>query len=61
MEGGYVEGICPESSKVELLPKVCEKSSALEVEETAVLPSELRRGGKDEEVKLEEIFLARCQ
>ncbi len=37
------------------------KSTALEIEETAVLPSGLRRGGKDEEVKLEEIFLARCQ
>ncbi len=33
----------------------------LEIEETAVLPLGLRRGGKDEEVKLEEIYLARCQ
>ncbi len=43
------------------MPKVREKSSALEIEETAVLPSGLRRGGKDEEVKLEEIFSAKCQ
>ena len=50
-------GICPESSRVEFLEKV----SALETEETAVVPSGRRRGGKDEEVKLLEIFLARCQ
>ncbi len=46
---------------MELLQKIYEKSSALEIEETAVLPSGIRIGGKDEEVKLEEIFLARCQ
>ncbi len=28
---------------------------------TAVLPSEIKRGGKDKEVKLFGIFLVRCQ
>ncbi len=37
------------------------KSSSLEIEVTAVEPSELQRGGEEEEVKLLEIFLARCQ
>ena len=37
------------------------KSSALETDVTAVEPSGEQRGGKDEEVKLLDMFLARCQ
>ncbi|WP_435362541.1 hypothetical protein, partial [Klebsiella pneumoniae] len=54
-------GTAPESSRVEFEEKVSTKSSALSVEETAIEPSDRKRGGKDDEVKLLERFLARCQ
>ena len=60
-EGGGDEETAPESSKVEFEEKVSTKSSALSVEETAIEPSDRKRGGKDDEVKLLERFLARCQ
>ena len=60
-EGGGEGGTAPESSKVEFLPKVWEKSVALSEEEMTVEPSERKRGGKEEEEKLLEICLARCQ
>ncbi|MPC54726.1 hypothetical protein E2C01_048651 [Portunus trituberculatus] len=46
----------PESSKVELLA-----TSAIETDEMAVVPSVRNKGGKDEEIKLLEMFLAKCQ
>lgn len=61
LEGGGVEGIAPESSKVELEAKVSEKSSALVEGRTAVEPSEEIRGGKEEEAKFELTFFAKCQ
>ena len=61
MRGGGEGGTAPESSKVELLAKVWEKSLALSKEEMTVEPSERKRGGKEEEEKLLEIFLASCQ
>lgn len=42
----------PESSKVELETKACEKSSALVGEKMAILPTERKVGGKVEEVML---------
>ena len=61
LDGGGDGGTAPESSKVELEEKVSTKSSALSVEETAIESSDRKRGGKDDEVKLLERFLARCQ
>ena len=52
-EAGGVGGICPVSSKVEMVTKVWEKSLGLE--------KGWSKGGKDGEVKLLEVFLARCQ
>ena len=61
LDGGRDGGTAPESSKVELEEKVSMKSSALSVEETAIESSDRKRGGKEDEVKLLERFLARCQ
>ena len=55
------EGICPVSFKIKLITKVLTKCSDLEKEETAVEASVLSKGGKDEEVKLLNILLARSQ
>ena len=55
-EGGGGGGTNPESSKVVLLAKVWEKSSALKTNVIAELPSEWNTGGYEEEVKLLEMF-----
>lgn len=47
--------ICLDSSRMELPEKIWVKSSASEIRETALVPPELRTGGKNE-VKMMEIF-----
>lgn len=51
-EGAKVGGTEPESSKVEFCAKVSVKREALSEDLMAMLPSERKRGGKEETVKL---------
>ena len=61
LEGVEGVGIALESPNVQLKPKVLAKSSALEEDKTADVPSEDSGGGKEEEAKIELTFLAKCQ